>query len=314
MPLWLPHIDGVPERKLANEYDLSEGAVHKIIVEELNSLPENSGLTRDYADISKYCGILILDGKYVKVRGYEKKIPLLWGIDYLTHDIPVMLLAPSENEEAFSRYFRLLKETGYDLKIVVVDDRAGIERALLRHFPYARVQLCHVHYMENLRNALKVRTEGTHITIFLELHALLKLRDLSALKQKVGELVLKYEHTNVLYTQLVLNVWGRRRELFAYLSVPECPNNTNLIELYNSHLNGRLKTVKGFKSFPSAVRWLNAYVVRRRTKELTDCEKRFKHLNGKCSLEIAGKDIAAVQKLKDKLGGKREKNAPKSER
>jgi len=310
----LPHIDGVPERKLANEYDLSEGAVHKILVAELDALPENSGLTHEYINQSKYSGILILDGKYIKVRGYERKIPLLWGIDYLTHDIPVMLLAPSENEEAFSKYFRLLKETGYVPKIVVVDDRAGITTALLRHFPNARVQLCHVHYLENMRQSLKIRTESTHLQLFLKVQEMMKTRDGALLKQKVAELILQYEHTNVVYTQTVLSIWGRRRELFAYLSFPECPNNTNLIELYNSHLNGRLKTVKGFKSFHSANRWLNAYVVRRRTKELTDCEGRFKHLNGKCSLEIAGKDEEKVRRLKERLGGKGEKTAPESER
>lgn len=314
MPLWLPHIDGVPERKLANEYGLSEGTVHGTIVTELDALPENSWLTKEYADLSKYSRILILDGKYVKVRGYEKKIPMLWGIDYLTHDIPVKLLVPSENETAFDRYFGLLEATGYAPDIVVVDDRAGIATALLRHFPHAKVQLCHVHFLENLRASLKIRTEGTHLQFFLKVLELMKTRDGQQLKQRVAELVLRYEYTNVVYTQIILGIWGRRRELFAYLSVPECPNNTNLIELYNSHLNGRLKTVKGFKSFHSADRWLNAYLVRRRTKELTDCERRFKHLNGRCSLEIVAKDVEAVQKLKDKLGGKGEKKAPEIER
>jgi len=310
----LPHIDGVPERKLANEYDLSEGKVHGTIVRELDALPENSWLTKEYADISKYSRILVLDGKYIKVRGYEKKIPMLWGIDYLSHDIPVRLLVPSENEAAFDRYFGLLKATGYVPDIVVVDDRAGIARALLHHFPHARVQLCHVHFLENLRGSLKIRTEDTHLQFFLKVRELMKTRDGQVLKQKVAEIVLQYEHTNVLYTQIVLGIWGRRRELFAYLSVLECPNNTNLIELYNSHLNGRLKTVKGFKSFHSADRWLNAYVVRRRTKELTDCEGRFKHLNGRCSLEIVAKDVVEVKRLKEKLGGKREKKAPEIER
>jgi len=288
--------------------------VHKTIVSELEALPENSWLTKEYVDLSKYSEILILDGKYIKVRGYERKIPMLWGIDYLSHDIPAKLLAPSENEEAFDRYFGLLEATGYIPKIVVVDDRAGIATALFRHFPHAKVQLCHVHFLENLRQAMKIRTEDTHLLFFLSVREMLKTREGYLLKQKVAGLLLQYGEINLWYKQIVLGIWGRRRELFAYLSVQGCPNNTNLIELYNSHLNGRLKTVKGFKSFHSADRWLNAYVVRRRTKELTDCEKRFKHLNGRCSLEIAGKDVEAVQKLKEKLGEKRKKNAPKNER
>lgn len=67
----------------------------------------------------------------------------------------------------------------------------------------------------------------------------------------------------------------------------QCPNTTNIIESYNSHLQARLKSVKGFQGFHSAERWLNAWMIRRRTKSFTDCEEPFKHLNGKCPLEVA---------------------------
>jgi len=76
-----------------------------------------------------------------------------------------------------------------------------------------------------------------------------------------------------------------------------CPATTNIIESYNSHIQSRLKSIKGFKSFHSAERWLNAWMLRRRTKTLTDCDKPFKHLNGKMSIEQSIKKDAATASI-----------------
>jgi hypothetical protein len=52
-------------------------------------------------------------------------------------------------------------------------------------------------------------------------------------------------------------------------------------------------------------------MIRRRTKNFTDCDKPFKHLNGKCSLE---KTLKKDQKWPSILGIKFAKNAPIPER
>jgi hypothetical protein len=57
----------------------------------------------------------------------------------------------------------------------------------------------------------------------------------------------------------------------------------------NSHLEARVKPLKGFESFKYAELWLNAYFLRRRTKKWADCSKKFRRLNGKTSLEITKK-------------------------
>ena len=62
----------------------------------------------------------------MKVRGYPEKIPFIYGIDYLTHDIVVSMLAPSENTVALTQFFALLKRSCYPLQIVVSDDREAI--------------------------------------------------------------------------------------------------------------------------------------------------------------------------------------------
>lgn len=84
---------------------------------------------------------------------------------------------------------------------------------------------------------------------------------------------------------VMAGIYQRRYDLFGYLDLQGLPNTTNLIECFNSHLQGRLKTIKGFETFKHADLWLNGYFLRRRTKIFTDCTRKFKHLNGKTSLE-----------------------------
>jgi len=242
-----------------------------------------------------------MDGKYVAVKGFTRKIPFVFGIDYLTHDIPFGSLYAAEDEVSFSRFFAQLKSLGYDLKIVVADDRAGLKKALAKVFPYARLQLCHNHFVENMRATLRVRTVEKYRNFFF------------AVKERIFENRIDPEETlhrfiqsSGSYNRTVKNALGsiryREEVLFNYLLVSECPNNTNLIELYNSHLNGRLKTIKGFQSFESAQRWLNAWMIRRRTKSFTDCEGKFGYLNGHPSLALSMKKQARWPDILRKLG------------
>ena len=74
-----------------------------------------------------------------------------------------------------------------------------------------------------------------------------------------------------------------------YLEHKGTPSTTNLIESFNSHLEARVRPLKGFESFKHADLWLNAFFLRRRTKKFTDCSGRFRRLNGITSLEIVKK-------------------------
>lgn len=274
----------------------------------MNKLPDNTWLTAKYCN--RFSGILVLDGKYVKVRGYRKKIPFIYGIDYLTHDIPVGILSSGENSQAFLKYFRLLNTCNYPLQIVVCDDViSSLNIAIYRYYPKAKIQLCHNHYLENIRKLLNIRTEIKHQYFFnsLKKHIFDEYIDDDALNEKLHYMLVERARNDIVRQYIVMDIERRKKELFAYREIQHCPNNTNLIELYNSHLNGRLKTVKGFKSFRFAQRWLNAYMIRRRTKEFTDCQGKFSKLNGKCSLE---KTIKKQAQWPEILGV----NAPKMKR
>ena len=261
----------------------------------MNRLPENTWLSREFCN--RWSGRLVIDGKYVAVKGYEKKIPFIYGVDFLTHDIPVGILAPSENEWAFTKFFNLLHTIRYNLQIVIADDVSAIKPALKRVYPAVPIQLCHNHYLEGVRQLLCIRTEEKYRAFFYELRGAFSSRNHYHKRQNwLRRIYFTYAKHNQILQDILVDMENRYDMLFAFDSNfrKHCPNTTNIIESYNSHLQGRLKSVKGFQSFRSAQRWLNAWMLRRRTKKLTDCGEPFKHLNGKMPIEMSIKKDASV--------------------
>ncbi len=298
----------MPFRKLGDEYCLSGKQACVRVIAELKQLPDNLEITKQYCDYQS--GILIIDGKYIKVRGYKQKIPFIYGIDYLTHDILFGLLSSAEDEKTFLFFFQTIKDLNYPLQIVVADDRISLPLALKRVFPDVPTQLCQNHYLENIRQALHLRTDLTHQYFFnsLKKHVFDAYENGEKLNTALRYIFTKHCKDNPLRQTIIMEISRRRKELFAYKNVPECPNNTNLIELFNSHLNARLKSLKGFKTKIHAELWLNGFLLRRRTKSFTDCSLKFKHLNGKSSLQMSIKKQARWPEI---LGVKTPKKAPK---
>jgi transposase-like protein len=284
---WIPHIDGIPFRKLGDEYGLSGKQAYRRVYDELELLPDCFALTKEYCEYST--GILVIDGKYVKVRGYKQKIPFIYGIDYATHDILFGILALAEDERTFLTFFQTLRQLPYALQIVVADDRSTLQMALKQVYPCVPLQLCQNHYVENIRKALHIRTELTHQHFFnsLKKHVFDDYENDEKLNTALHRVLNERSEGIPLRQMIVLDIHRRRKELFAYKTVPNCPNNTNLIELFNSHFNARLKALKGFKTNAHAKLWLNGLLIRRRTKSFTDCGPKFKHLNRKCSLQVS---------------------------
>jgi len=276
----------------------------------MDSLPENTYLSASCCN--RWSGILNIDGKHVKIRGYKKKIPFIYSIDFLTHDLPVGVLGPSENTQVFLKLFRLLKSINYPLQIVICDNSEALKIALKRVYPEAKIQLCHNHYFENLRQLLQTRTVETYRPFLYALKDAFRPKYHYLKRQaKLSSINYQYGRNNPVLLSIMADIITREEELFAFKKIKHCPATNNIIESYNSHLNGRLKTIKGFDSYRSAERWLNAWMVRRRTKILTDCDSPFKHLNGICSLQMSIKKDHDWPQI---LGLKPPKNQPKMKR
>lgn len=156
----LRHLDGTSFRNLASQYHISQATAYRYSLAALRSLPHCADITRRYC--SRFCGILLVDGKYVSIKGYDRKIPTIYGIDYLTHDIPTYLLTRGENYQSCLTFFKTIRLLNYPLQGLACDDNVNIIEACKRVYPKAIIQLCTNHYKENIRTRLQVRTDPTY--------------------------------------------------------------------------------------------------------------------------------------------------------
>ena len=220
----------------------------------------------------------------MKVKGYGHKIPVVYGIDYNTHDIPTYILSRGENYKTCVAYFKSLRLLNYPLQGMVCDDNINIIQACRYIYPHSVIQICHNHYKENIRKNLQVRTDATYKSFMQSIETILgKKRSSLDLNHRARGIFNSYQF-DPRCSSILVDIQRREEVLFAYRNLKGLPVTTNLIECYNSHLQGRLKTIKGFESFKHANYWINAYFLRRRTKKMTDCSGKFKRLNGKTSL------------------------------
>lgn len=293
--MFVSHIQGESFRSIAARSDISPATAFRAHKKVLESLPHCVDITREYC--AKFCGILLVDGKYISVKGYKRKIPVIYGIDYLTHDIPNYCLSVSENYHTLKKFFTSLRLANYSLQAVVSDDNVNIPQACGSVYSNAIYQLCQNHYKQNLRSTLGLYRDTTHLDFMQEVETLFsKKYSVDDFEGRARKILERNQHSQ-LRTSVMLDIANRQDELLGYTKLKHVPRTNNLIESFNSHLEGRLKTIKGFESFKHADLWLNSYFVRRRLKPFTDCTKKFKKLNGKTSLEQTVKEEGDYSKL-----------------
>ena len=240
---------------------------------------------------------MLVDGKYIKIKGYDKKIPVVYGIDYLTHDIPTYILSVSESYLTLKSFFTSLRLLRYPLQAVVADDNYNIFESCKRVYPEAATQLCQVHYKQNIRSELNLKNDDTYQPFMYQIASLFaKRRSEVEFDGIARKMFWKYQNDPVCKS-ILLDIQKRKTDLLAYTRIPRVPRTNNLIESYNSHLQGRLKTIKGFESFKHADNWLNAYFVRRRLKTFTSCGRPFHQLNGFSSLELTLKENYKIENV-----------------
>lgn len=271
-----------------DESGRSLGGTFSKVIKYLEGLPHCADVTRKYC--SKWSGILVVDGKFVKVRGYEKKIPVLYGIDYTAHDIPTYRLCVSENYLACVEFFKSLRLLNYPLRALVCDDNENIRLACLFVYPNAVIQICQCHYLENIRRVLGVRSNPTYVPFVKALEGLFHPKRCEDDFNRVAKNILTEYRADERCVSVMIDIHRRKCLLLGYLNCKQCPKTTNIIECFNSHINGRLLSQRGFKTFANADSFVNGWFLRRRTKKFTGCKGKFKHLNGKKPLEISKRD------------------------
>jgi transposase-like protein len=251
----------------------------------MRSLPSNISITSKYCDMGKFSGKLEWDGTYIPVKGYKREIPLIWAIDYDTHDIPHIMLATSENYLSCLSFFSNLRAINYPLKFLVCDDNPAVKQAVSYVYPKVIIQTCLKHYLNNIGDDLNIKSSNKYKLFFDFVYEAFFIDKCTKqqLAHKIAKRYNDFKGEEKQYNWMI-NIMQDLDLLTNYHRVKNAPYTTNLIECYNGHLKDRTKSLRGFKSFYSAYYWLNAYVLQRRFRNLTSCDKPFKHLNGHSSI------------------------------
>lgn len=385
------HLERASYRILSTRYGKSKNELYKVIESQLRSLPDNYELTDRIKDKLKYCGKLVVDGKYIPIKerrdihplplidlssGRRRKaaVPrsakrmkvrrgktLIWGCEYLSHDIPHFELGDSENSFVLNDYFKGLKALNYPLISLTTDDKDEIARAAKRYYPQVIVQLCIRHYLRKIKRELsiggiKIKLKSLEKrldqlfgkdenniylpptrawTIKTAKQLINQILDISfnyelplEFESRITEIISSqnYQEANKMTDDLLKSFWPKmrfmmksqfepsqikkvgdlikdfktkREYLISYLKYPHLhiPSTSNMIEGYNSQLELRICSMRGFENIVNAKNYLNAWIIKRRLTKFTDCKKSFRGLNGKSPLECAGVDNSDIDSL-----------------
>lgn len=281
------HLDGISFRRLGEKYSMSQMKAWRICEEELKKLPDNNRFTFNYCD--RYSQIFLFDGKYFNIKGFDNGYALLWGIDYLRHDIPVFTLAPSESYQAWRTNFSYFRIINHYPRLVVCDDNTNLKMAARNAFPSVRIQTCYNHFKESIRRNLRVRSDITYKPFMERIEEVFceKMND-SDLNKRLFALYQDFGGDPVCL-QTLTQIERYKPELLGYRGIADAPITTNMIEGLNGHLEARLFSLRSFQSVSHARLWFNGYILKRRFTKFTDCRGKFKPLNGKTGVDMTKK-------------------------
>ena len=290
------HLDGLSFRKLAVRYHMSHMKIWRICEEELRKLPNNNQFTFNYCN--RFSKIFLFDGKYFPIASEEHDWVLLWGIDYLRHDIPVFIIAPSENYQSWGKFFSYFRILDCHPQLLVCDDNINLKMAARSRFPGCRIQTCYNHFKENMRRELHVRSEeGKQYKPFMT-----RMERILSSSDKISDETFNHwlftlyrdYYQDPLCLSILTNIEKYKHELLAYRGTPQAPVTTNMIEGLNGHLEARLQALRSFQSIEYAHLWMNGYVLKRRLTKFTDCRGRFRYLKGKTGVMMTKKERVVV--------------------
>jgi hypothetical protein len=218
-------------------------------------------------NLHKASGILVIDAKHVPVKGED-------CCEFLAYDTNIGLIGRchrkgGESTWGYREIFKNIKDVGYEVKVVVSDGGSGIYSAL-RHFGIKRHQRCHIHLLRDLKTGLRIHAKRPRIV--LRKYYWVKYAKLLLNSNDEYQLVLRLKHLDrVVFTMWqgggdveINSIKGFIRTLpltFTFMDYQKfwnIPKTTNVVEGYISHLNARLKTMRGLKSPANAGRILNA--------------------------------------------------------
>lgn len=196
------HLNRNSYRTLEVNTNLNRKTICSLTNRATDDLIHSNELTR-LLNPQDYCGIILVDGKYVPVKKIEDRIDrmeerlghvpiskkrrgktkkglvVMPFMDYESHDIPVYITALSENRVDIREGFKQLKEMEYPLKAVICDESMGkIAQVARQVYPDVIIQSCLTHYSKCIERSFGVNGPKRRI------------RSLERKLQKLGDKIL----------------------------------------------------------------------------------------------------------------------------
>lgn len=194
-------------------------------------------------------GILLMDGKWMRIRGESFCIHIAYdtGIGVVDYWIDC-----SENKQAYGYILRRLRDTGYELRVAVSDGHSSLvslfEEENILH------QRCLFHLLQDIQEILKIHGElfgGNHI-LYSRLKYILKSKTIEKLVERLEVFREKSQHVFHSFKQQHATkwFWNILHDATVHLSFEagEIPRTSNLLENLNGQIEARLKTFRGVKS------------------------------------------------------------------
>jgi hypothetical protein len=254
---------------------------------ELKKLPDNNQFTFNFCN--RFSQILVCDGKYFNIASERYDWVLLWGFDYFRHDIPVILVAPSESYASWAKFFTFFRIINNYPRLVVCDDNLNEKLAAREKLPGVKIQACYNHFKENIRRDLKVRSDDKYKPFMRRVEDILSGKRTDADRNKRLFALYRDYREDPVCVSVLANIDKYKGELLAYRGIPRAPVTSNIIEGMNSHIEARLHSLRSFQSVAHAKLWFNGFILKRRFTKYTDCKGKFKLLNGKTGVEMTKK-------------------------
>lgn len=194
-------------------------------------------------------GILLMDGKWIKIRGESFCIHIAYdtGLGVVDYWIDC-----TENKQAYGYILRRLNDAGYELRVAVSDGHTSLttlfEEENILH------QRCLFHLLQDLQEMLKIHGElfgGNHI-LYSRLKYILKSKTIEKFVERLEVFREKSQHLFRSYQQrhAIKWFWNIVHDATVHLSFidGEVPRTSNLLENLNGQIEARLKTFRGVKS------------------------------------------------------------------
>ncbi|MDP2691516.1 MAG: transposase [bacterium] len=197
--------------------------------------------------LSRASGILIMDGKFVRILGKSHCLHVAYDtavgvVNYALDD--------SENATGYAVMMNLLKKEGYKPLAVVSDGHWGIRTVAQDwNLPHQR---CVFHLLRELKKMLVVRGElyGASQVLYSRMKGIWKAKTLEIMADRVNQLrKISFCFHGKRHREALRWFWNHLHDATLHFSFGgTVPRTSNDLERLNGQIEARIKTMRGVKS------------------------------------------------------------------